>query len=113
MKRLLSFIVVGILSGSNLLAQGAPIKISTENFYNQFYGISYPKIHITAIEDNLQIKNVVVNKGHCALLNGNPIKNMFPKKLKYSQRVDIPLSPKCNVIRIDVLTNQGDWSVEY
>jgi len=113
MKRFVSLCVVLMLVGSSLMAQNAPIKISLEDFYNQFYGISYPKIHITAIEDNLEIKNVIVNKGHCQLLSGNPIKNIFPKKLEYSQKVDIPLAASCNVIRINVITNQGDWSVDY
>jgi hypothetical protein len=102
-----------MLSGANLMAQSSPIKISLENFYNQFIKMSYPKVHITSIEDNLEIKNVSVNKGHCKLLNGNPINNIFPKKLSYSQKVNIPLGVNCSVLRIDVETNQGDWSVEY
>jgi len=113
MKRLMAMCVILMVSDANLMAQNAPIKISLEDFYNQFYGIRYPKIHITSVEDNLNIKNVIVNKGHCKLLSDAPIKNLFPKKLQYSQRVDIPLSPRCNVLRIDVETNQGTWSVEY
>jgi len=112
MKRFFSLCVVSILLGSQLVAQNAPIKISLENFYNQLFGFSYPKIHITSLEDNLEIRNVIVNKGHCKLLNGKPIKNLFPKKLNYSQKVDIPLSTSCDILRIDVLTNMGDWSME-
>ena len=113
MKRFISLCVVLMLAGSSLMAQNAPIKISLENHYNRFYKISYPIIHITAIEDNLEIKNVIVNKGHCQLFNGKLIKSHFPRKLQYSQEVDTTLSASCNVIRIDVITNQGDWSVTY
>ena len=113
MKRFVGLCVVLMLTGANLMAQSSPIKISLENYYNQIYNISYPKIHITSIEDNLKINNVIVNKGHCKLLSGKPIKNIFPKKLNYSERVDIPLQMDCHVIRINVETNQGDWSVEY
>jgi len=113
MKRFIGLCVVLMLTGASLMAQSSPIRISLENYYNQIYKISYPKIHITSTEDNLKIKNVIVNKGHCKLLNGNPIKNAFPKKLNYSQKVDIPLDVNCDVLRIDVKTNQGNWHVEY
>ena len=113
MKRFISLCVVLMLTGANLMAQDSPIKISLENYYNRVYKISYPKIHITSVEDNLKIKAVSVNKGHCKLLNGNPINNIFPKTLNYSQKVNISLSRNCDVLRIDVKTNLGDWSVEY
>jgi hypothetical protein len=113
MKRFISLCVILMLAGANLMAQSSPIKISLEDFYNQFWNMSYPKIYITSVVDNLEIKNVIVNKGHCTLLGGKPIKNIFPKKLHYSQRVEIPLSITCHVIRIDIKTNQGDWNVEY
>ena len=113
MKQVIGLCVVLLLFGTNLMARNAPIKLSVEDYYNQLFHVSYPKIYITSLEDKLTIKNVIVNKGHCKLLSGYPIKNLFPKTLQYSERVEIPLSPRCNVIRIDVVTNQGTWTAEY
>ena len=84
----------------------SPVKITLEDYL--FANRMYHKIYITAVENNLEIKDVSVNKGHCKLLSGST-----PKKLDYSQRMSVLLSPRCNIISVNVTTNQGDWSVEY
>jgi len=92
--------------------QSSPVKISMENIYNQFFNIYTPRITITSLADDLIIKNILVNKGHCEVGNAKSRQKFFPKKMQYSQQFPINLD-SCDVIRIDVETNQGDWSVEY
>ena len=113
MKRLIyMFAVSTILLSSNAIAQSAPVKISLQNIYNQLFNIYNPRITITSITDNLVIKNILVNKGHYEIGNAQFRKEFFPKKMQYSEHFSIGVVG-CNVIRIDVETNQGDWSVEY
>ena len=113
MKRFVGLCVAIVFLATSLLAQSAPFKISVEDHYNRIYDIRYPIIHIVSVEDNLIIKNVLVNKCHCKLLSGHPISNLFPQKLQYSEEVDITLSSSCNILRVDVETNKDTWSVEY
>ncbi len=37
---------------------------------------------------------------------------LLPKELSYGKQLEIRLK-KCEVLKIDVKTNQGDWSMEY
>jgi len=108
MKRLSSLVLILMLSSANIMAQSAPIKITLKDGYDWTQTYIVHSVYITSIEDNLVIKNILLNKGHCKVKWN---KGLFPLKLKYSKQLEFPYS--CNLIRIDVETNQGDWSVEY
>jgi len=125
MKRL----VLGILSVMLVLSfngcsddkpKESPVKIKVEQAYNEAWNYYYPKIIITSVADKINIENVIVNKGNCkysnediAYVNGQmKAVKLLPKELSYGKQLEIRLK-KCEVIKIDVKTNQGDWSVEY
>ncbi len=104
-----------------IFAQSAPIRISVQQAYNSAWHYYYPKILITSIVDKVKIQQVTVNKGNCRFSNTDigyvngrfrPIK-LIPRTLKYGEDLEIRLKPSCHLLRIDVKTNQGDWTMEY
>lgn len=121
MKRLLLLALITMFYTSNSLASGAPLRVSSEQAYNQAWNYYYPKIIITSTENSLTIKKVTVNKGNCkfsnsdmAYINGRmqTIK-LTPRTLKYGEKIEIRLQKSCQLLRVDVDTDQGSWSVEY
>jgi len=101
--------------------QSSPIRILAEKSYNQFSKTYIPQVVITSISDSVTIKNVLINKGNCKYSKQEwyydsdrmaQSKNLFPKKLLYGKELKIGVS-RCSILRVDVETNQGDWSVEY
>jgi len=93
-------------------SQKLPLKIVLDSL--SLGSTEVPLIRITSLEDKLTIKSVIVNKGHCSKLsNGHNIKQVFPRTFQFSQKLVLELSPYCDVIRIDIETNSGNWSVEY
>jgi len=118
------YMVLVLLLASNLFASEAPIRISAEKSYNELIQDYIPEVKITSVSNNVTIKNVLVNKGNCEyskkevygidMHTGFPKHRLlFPKKLSYGKELKITLSTRCNIMRVDVETNQGDWSVEY
>jgi len=109
-----------LLLATSLFASEAPIRISAGKTYNQFSEKYYPQVVVTSISDSVTIKNVIVNKGNCkydktdyfSTSYGVKTKKMFPKKLVYGKELKITVL-RCNILRVDVETNQGDWSVEF
>jgi len=125
MKKLISsllalMLILGLSGCGDDKPKTSPIKISVEQAYNEAWNYYYPKVIITSIDDNVNIKNVLVNKGNCkysnqdlAYVNGRmqTIK-LLPRKLTYGKQLEIRLK-KCEVLRIDVQTDKGSWTVEY
>jgi len=114
----LSFGIVGC-SGSDSNQEMA-VKISSEKYYNEFSKSYIPQVVITSISDDVTIENVVINKGNCKYLKEEmygtykhpKTRKIFPKKLDYGKKLKITVQ-RCDVLRVDIETNQGDWSVEY
>jgi hypothetical protein len=97
--------------------QSSPIKISLKNGYvlnTPAYGVA-TYINIISLSDNLTVKKVIVNKGNCKIYTrGGQYYKDNPKKLAYGRKLTLSIIPsRCSLLRINVVTNQGDWSVEY
>jgi hypothetical protein len=86
--------------------QSSPIRIAVDTFKVQGVNWYAHHIDITSLVDSIIIKKIIVNKGNCKFLNTGV------GHLSYAQKAQITVH-KCNILRIDVETNQGDWSVEY
>jgi len=115
------FIFNLIVFTSFVFAQNAPIRISAQQAYNSAWHYYYPKIIITSIVDKIKIKQVIVNKGNCRFSNNDigyisgrfrPIR-LIPRTLKYGEDLEIRLKSSCHLLRVDVKTSQGDWTIEY
>jgi len=106
---------------SNSLANGAPLRVSAEQAYNQAWNYYYPKIIITSTEDSLTIKKVTVNKGNCKFSNSDMVYangrmktiKLIPRTLKYGEKIEIRLQRSCQLLRVDIDTDQGDWNIEF
>lgn len=115
-----SIVALVVFLTTNALAGESPIKINVERAYNQAYHYYYPKIIITSLKDNLVVNQVLVNKGNCQFpefdlgIENNTIATIkvVPRKLKYGESMEIRLQ-KCNILKIDVDTNYGEWGIEY
>ena len=114
------YMVLVLSLTSILFADKAPIRISAGKYYNQFSHKYYPQVTITSVSDKIIIKDVIVNKGNCRYDKTNyygsfgniRTRNLFPKKLLYGQKLEITVH-RCNILRVDVKTNQGTWTAEY
>jgi hypothetical protein len=83
----------------------APFLISTQNLPNPiFRDIPMPAVEIVSKADLLTIQDVNVNRGNCKRSTNN-----LPKKLKFGEKVLFVFNPQCNVIQINVKTDQGSW----
>ena len=114
-KLLLSSLILGIIlgfSGCDDVPKESPVKIDTE-ILSDYWGkqrYEIPQITITAVDD-VTIEKIIVNEG-----NGCPVsrsKPNLPTDLKYGDRVVQIYTMRCNIIKIEVQTNKGDWVVEY
>lgn len=98
-----------------------PIKTQVEQKYNQYQNFYYPEIIITSVVDNLTINDVIVNKGNCKYRNETLAQNngkivvvpLVPSELTFGKQLEIPLVKSCKVLKIDVKTDQGDWTVDF
>lgn len=106
-----------------LISNKQPFQFKFDSGYNQVYGISYPILIITSLNDQLVIKDIKINKGKCRIgiepdAKFDAYRNLqiIPKKFPISipeyiaQKFDI--SSGCNVLRMDIETNNGTWTFE-
>lgn len=120
MKRFLGFYIVLMFIGSNLMAGSSPLKVSAGKYYNKYSRSYIPQVTITSLSNSLKIKNVIVNKGNCkysktemyGTYSNIKYRKIFPKKLSYGKQLKIAVH-RCNILKVEVQTNKGDWSVEY
>lgn len=99
-----------------------PFDISIKPVYNEAWGFTYPLITITALEDNLKLTNIKVNKGKCKSIlepeiyfsNGMPVvtKDSFPLKLNEYDTIKVRVSQECKLMRIDILADKYEWILE-
>ena len=85
-------------------------------------GFTYPLITITALEDNLKLTNIKVNKGKCKVIlepeiyfsNGMPVvtKDSFPLKINEYDTIKARVSQDCKLLRVDILTDEYEWILE-
>lgn len=89
-----------------------PIRIEIEQKYNQFFNSYFPVVVVTSVVDNLTINNVVVNKGNCYMNKAvwNP---QLPSKLIFGKQLEIALNKDCKVLKVDIKTDQGDWTANF
>ena len=99
-----------------------PFDISIKPVYNEAWGFTYPLITITALEDNLKLTNIKVNKGKCKVIlepeiyfsNGMPVvtKDSFPLKINEYDTIKARVSQDCKLLRVDILTDVYEWILE-
>lgn len=94
------------------------IRIETYNQVNQFLNLPYVSVSVVALVDNIEIKNIVVNRDNCRIENQrfkglNNGMTKIPKRLKYGEVVTPGFSGPCKASQVEVVTSMGSWSQSY
>lgn len=112
-KMVVIFALTGLLIGCG---ESEPnVDIETYDKVNQIFGIKYVEVKVKAISDEVTVEDVIVNRGNCKIenknfFNGKPI---LPKQLKFGESVSVSFSGPCEAAQVDVVTNDGSWTVSY
>jgi len=113
-------IVVGILALmliiglSGCTEEQSPVKVSAKILVaqNMFGGTArVPIVEVTSIVDSVVIKNVIANNGNCPMTSVR--QKEFPQTVKYGQKATAGYITKCNLLKVKVVTDQGDWEFEF
>lgn len=99
---------VGAYSFSDSTPDISPMDIKASTEYGQ-----RNILEVTALEDDLQINNIVVNRGNCVVKLGafNQRPKHFPITLQYGQSLIARTSMRgCNLREVTAETNKGNWT---
>jgi hypothetical protein len=98
----------------------SPVTLEMEQAYNQAWNFFYPKIVVTAIENNVEIEKISINKGNCKFTDYNitydsgfKTKELFPAKLNEYQELEIRVDKNCRVKVVDLVINKNEWSFSF
>ena len=91
------------------------VSIETRDKVNPIFGIPFVQVKAKALEDNVIVKDIIVNRGNCKIENVGFVSNepILPKKLKFGESVSVSFSGPCQASQVDVVTNKGRWSQSY
>lgn len=91
------------------------IEIETFNKVNQLFGVNYVQVKVKTIQDDVTVEDIIVNKGNCKIENQNAYtrKPIIPKQLKFGESVSVAFTAPCETTQVDVVTNNGSWTVSY
>lgn len=112
-KTLITLALATTIFTTNALAQQSPLDIAAYTQSGQNI------LEFTALENNLQISNIIVNRGNCETklvytqmqrITRKP-RPRFPVTLQYGQVTKAWTFMKgCNLREVTAETNQGDWT---
>lgn len=83
-------------------ASEPPYKL--ESGMNQF---GATLIHVVSMSSQLTVQQVTVNEGNCKVI---PNGKKFPKTVKMGESASVVVAATCNIVKIDVVTDQGSWT---
>ena len=110
-------IILLVLSGLVLTAcsgeYSPSIKIDT--YDKPSYGNTYyVEIEITAIVDDVEVQDIIVNRGNCTVFAKNRRNRVrLPRQLHYGEYITVATNPRCSASEIEVITDDGDWVETY
>ena len=87
-----------------------PVKIETFDKVNSIFGIKYVEVTVTGIADEVVVEDIIVNRGNC---KRETVFAKLPKKLKFGESVSPTFAAPCIASEVSVITNDGDWTVNY
>lgn len=107
MKQLLiAFALLGMTSACSDSKPNVEIEIyERASLYIKSY-----EVKIKAIEDHVIVNDIIVNRGNCESLFEKP---GFPIQLKFGKSISVSYGRRCDVTQVDVVTNNGSWTVTY
>lgn len=95
-----------------------PFNLTNKRVYDKLWNQYFTMFSITSISDDLTINNVIINKGKCPVEIRVDIDSMkkgkrrtFPSKLPEYEELNFNTADyKCNVLKLEIITNQGSWT---
>ena len=100
-----------------------PFRFSFEDAYDgKINKLHFPLLVFTSLKDQLIVKDIKINKGKCAMANPYEVKydpnlrdytttpKRFPMTIKEFETVKFSVSSQCNILRVDIETNNGTWT---
>ncbi len=95
-----------------------PFSLRNERKYDRTWNKYFTMFIVTSLSDSLVINNVVVNKGKCPIEIHADLDSMkrgkrreFPAKLPEYEELEFATSSyTCNVLKLEIITNQGTWT---
>ena len=114
MKRLLTsllalMLIIGLGGCGDDTPKESPVKISLQQAYNSAWNYYYPKVLVISKVDKIKVTDVIVNKGNCK----PPFADEASKTLKYGEQMEVRFKKNCKVMKVEVVTNQGNWVVGF
>lgn len=114
----INFINKGTSKKEDNKVSSPPIQVKITSEYNESWKYYYPRVWIISLSDDITIKDVLVNKGNCKYKNQDvvfrngkmKVIDKLPKHLIYGKNVSINLGSNCNVLKIDIFTDVGDFT---
>jgi hypothetical protein len=110
----IAIILVITITQTTLLAGNLPFSIKQKR--NQFNGNT--KLEITSLQDGLNIKSIVVNRGKCTAIpqyldnQMNFHNNQIPSKLNYGEYIFVQLPGCSQLLEVRITTNKGTHVLE-
>ena len=115
MKKLLPLGLLCLLTacGDNLPDE-PPISIETYDKQAAYYQ-KYVEVIVRAKVDEIEIKDIVVNRGNCKINKMGWISREFalPTTLQYGNMYSATFVSPCSASQVDVETDQGTWTANY
>ncbi|RLA79442.1 MAG: hypothetical protein DRG78_12945 [Epsilonproteobacteria bacterium] len=108
-KSVLALMLIIGLSGCSDKAKESPVKVNLKQAYNAAWKFYYPKVFVTSKVDTIKVTNVIVNKGNCV----PSIAGETNRTLGYGEQMEVRFKKNCKVMKVEVVTDQGNWTVEY
>ena len=115
MKRLvLGILALSLIFGlSGCSDEESPIKVNAINYVTNMMGYpqKIPVVKITSLVDSVNIKDVIANNGNCRMTAIR--QKEFPQAVKYGKVATAGYTANCNLLKVKVITNQGDWEFTF
>lgn len=98
-----------------------PFKFHFKDGYDEILRFHFPVLVITSLNDQLIIRGVRINKEKCkttvrhdVMIDANRkfviTQKKFPISLKEFEAQEFNISSGCDILRMDIETNNGTWS---
>lgn len=91
-------------SGSNYM------KVTTSSKMTELGGglkAELQYVHIQSLIDQLEVQSLVANRGNCRVIGISTNKKQLPAKVKYGETFYVLLNNDCDVIELEITTDQG------
>ena len=108
-KTLLPTLLISMLAGCE--QDAPPFDVEAFEQHDDFYKVTHVEIRVTATDENVEIHDIIVNRGNCsARSSGN---KELPHKLSFGETFNRTFLGPCSAKQVDIFSNLGEWTWNY